>query len=165
MTAPWQFLFYILWIDTFKDNIFFVTVSKPPNFVLIVEQLYQRKGSQAPTVHNHDIAVTLLQQFLQEEGKKPLLLVLDDVWPGSESILEKFDVSYEKKEGMPNYKILVTSRSIFPRFGSPHYLESLSDENAMDLFRCSASLRDKSSYIPETLSRKVINLLVLYLYT
>lgn len=140
--------------DKFKDNIFFVTISKKPNFDRIVEQLYQKKGSQVPTFHDDDIAVTLLQQFLQEQGKKPLLLVLDDVWPGSESILEKFDVQ------MRNYKILITSRSKFPNFGSPYSLEPLNDENAMTLFRhYSASTGDTSSYaIPDTLSRKVIDI-------
>ncbi|KAK0606118.1 hypothetical protein LWI29_034274 [Acer saccharum] len=49
-----------------------------------------------------------------------MLLVLDDVW--SESLVQKF--MFE----LPNYKILVTSRSVFPQFGSGHQLKPLNDE-------------------------------------
>ncbi|PRQ44990.1 putative powdery mildew resistance protein, RPW8 [Rosa chinensis] len=157
--------------DKFKDNIFFVTVSRNLNFEHIVQQLYQQKRSPVPaleqkrspvpaleqkrspvpTFQSKTMAVTCLQQFLKAEGNKPLLLVLDDVWSGSESLLEVVD---ELK--MPNYKILITSRSSFPRFSSPYYMEPLNYENAMTLFHHSASLGDKSSYIPHTLSRKVL---------
>lgn len=126
------FLYYIcfLWIDIFKDNIFFVTVSKNPNLEYIVKWLHH---------------------FLKEQGQDPLLLVLDDVWSGSESLLEKFD-----QFKMPNYKLLVTSRSEFRRFGSSYRLQSLDYDNAMKLFHHYASLGDKSSHIPEDLSRQVL---------
>lgn len=139
--------------DKFKNNIFFVTVSKKPNLNLIVQELYQRKGSQVPDLQTEVIAFNWLQEFLKQTN--PLLLVLDDVWSESESLLEKFD---ELK--MSNNKILVTSRFAFPRFGSPYYLESLNEEDAMALFNHSASLGNRSSYIPEDLSRKVIFLVI-----
>lgn len=139
------------WIDKFKRNIFFVTVSKKPNLYLIVQALYHRKGTQVPDFQNEVTAVSWLQQFLKQTGQNPMLLVLDDVWAGSEFILDKFD---ELK--MSNYKILVTSRSTLPRFGSPYCLECLNYEDAMALFHHSASLEDRSSYIPEDLPRKVI---------
>lgn len=139
--------------DKFKNNIFFVTLSKKPNLDLIVHELYQRKGSQVPAFKNEVIAVYWLQLFLKETSQNPVLFVLDDVWSGSESLLEKFD---EFK--MTNYKVLVTSRFAFPRFGSPYHLESLNDEDAMALFHHSASLEDKSSYAREDLSRKIVEL-------
>ncbi|KAH0971374.1 hypothetical protein GBA52_023530 [Prunus armeniaca] len=139
--------------DKFKDNIFFVTLSKKPNLDLIVHELYQRKGSQVPAFQNEVIAVNWLQQFLKETVQSPLLFVLDDVWSGSESLLEKFD-----QFKMSNYKVLVTSRFAFPRFGSPYHLESLNDADATALFRHSASLDDKTSYAREDLSRKIVEL-------
>ncbi|KAM1091137.1 hypothetical protein ACFX2J_018465 [Malus domestica] len=136
--------------DTFKNNIFFLNVSKKPNLDLIVHQLYQRMGYELPAFENEVMAANWLQQFLKESGQNPLLFVLDDVWSGSESLLEKFD---EFK--FSNYKILVTSRFAFPRFGSPYHLAPLNDEDAMALFHYSASLKDKSSSY-EDLSRKII---------
>ncbi|KAM5576413.1 hypothetical protein ABKV19_007338 [Rosa sericea] len=137
--------------DKFKNNIFFVTVSKKPNLNLIVQELYQRKGSQVPDIQNEVTAVNWLYDFLDRTGQNPLLLVLDDVWSESESLLEKFD---EWK--MSSCKILVTSRFAFPRFGSPYNLESLSDEDAMALFNHSASLGDISSHVPADLIRQVL---------
>ncbi|XP_068331931.1 probable disease resistance protein At5g66900 [Pyrus communis] len=137
--------------DTFKNNIFFVNVSKKPNLDLIVHQLYQRKGSELPAFKNEVMAAYWLQQFLKESRQNPLLFVLDDVWSGSESLLEKFD-----QFKFSNCKILVTSRFAFPRFGYPYHLAPLNDEDAMALFHYSASLEDKSSYTYEDLSRKII---------
>ncbi|CAN6698421.1 unnamed protein product [Malus baccata var. baccata] len=137
--------------DTFKDNIFFVTVSKKPKLENIVQDLYQRKGFPVPIFQNEVGAVTLLQRFLKDVGQNPLLLVLDDVWSGSESLVEKFDQF--KTE---NYKFLVTSRSEFRGYGSPYYLQSLDHDNAMKLFHHSASLGDKSSHIPKDLPEKIV---------
>ncbi|XP_062006614.1 probable disease resistance protein At5g66900 isoform X2 [Rosa rugosa] len=137
--------------DKFKSNVFFVTVSKKPNLYLIVQELNHGTGGQVPDFQNEATAVSWLQQFLKQTGQNPMLLVLDDVWPGSEFILEKFD---ELK--MSDYKILVTSRSAFPRFGSPYYLECLNDEDAMALFHHAASLGDRSSNISEDLPRKIV---------
>ncbi|KAK9948817.1 hypothetical protein M0R45_004379 [Rubus argutus] len=136
--------------DKFKNNMFFVTVSKTPNFVLIVQELYQRKGYQAPTFPDDKTAVNCLRTFLKDEGQNPLLLILDDVWSGSDSVLEKFDFK------MPNYKILVTSRSPFPGFGSPYLLQPLDFDNAMELFHHSASLGDRSSHIAPDISRQIV---------
>ncbi|CAN6698428.1 unnamed protein product [Malus baccata var. baccata] len=137
--------------DTFKDNIFFVTVSKNPKLENIVQDLYQRKGFPASTFENEVSAVMLLQRFLKEEGQNPFLIVLDDVWSGSESLVEKFDQF--KTE---NHKFLVTSRSEFRGYGFPCHLQSLDHDNAMKLFHHSASLGDKSSHIPKDLSEKIV---------
>ncbi|KAK9902930.1 hypothetical protein M0R45_001443 [Rubus argutus] len=134
----------------FKNNIFFVTVSKAPNLDSIVRELYQCRGSSVPTFQDEETAVKWLQRFLKDEGQNPLLLVLDDVWSGSESLLDKFELA------MPDYKILVTSRSDFPRFGSSYHLQSLNFDNAMQLFHHSASLGDKSSHIPPYISKQIV---------
>ncbi|CAB4287486.1 unnamed protein product [Prunus armeniaca] len=117
--------------DKFNNNIFFVTISKKPNLDF-VEEVYQRLNSE-------------------DAGQNPLLLVLDDVWLGSKSLLQKVD---ELKR--PNAKILVTSRSEFPGFGTPYFLESLNDKDSMTLFHHSASLGNRSSSIPEDLLRKIV---------
>ncbi|KAG7993772.1 hypothetical protein I3843_01G022300 [Carya illinoinensis] len=50
---------------------------------------------------------------------------------------------------MTGSKILVTSRTAFPRFSCKYKLEPLSDEDATKLFRHSAILQDGNSYIPD----------------
>lgn len=103
---------------------------------LIVQQLHQRKGLPVPAFTSQENAVTWLQRFLRKEEHDPLLLVLDDVWPESEKFLCKFQC----KE-MKDYKILVTSRSQFLRFGSDsqYKLESLNGHDAMQLFNHSTN--------------------------
>ncbi|KAM2622132.1 hypothetical protein TB2_026795 [Malus domestica] len=110
----------------FKENIFFVTVSEHPNSD--VEKLYQRIKSQ--------------------EAGQDLLLVLDDVW--SNTVLQKF---VELK--LQNYKILVTSRSEFPGFGTPYKLKPLEYKDSMTLLRHSAALGDSLS-VPEDLLREIL---------
>ncbi|KAM5576393.1 putative disease resistance protein [Rosa sericea] len=131
--------------DIFKNNIFFVTVSKKANFNLIVQGLHQRKGTEVPTFEEEATALKWLHKYLKEEGQTPVLLVLDDVWPESKSLLEIFD----EVKG-PNFKILVTSRSQFAGYGSVYPLKSLNEADAMTLFRNSASLGDGSSSVQWT---------------
>lgn len=138
-----------IWIDKFNNNIFFVTISKNPKMDLIVQQLYQQKGEKPPDFSSEESAAILLSKFLKEEGKNPLLLVLDDVWSGSEPLLEMFNLR------MPNYKVLVTSTSQFEGFGPKYEVQLLDDKNAMELFHHSASLGDKSSHISKDRARKV----------
>jgi hypothetical protein len=138
-------------VDKFKDNIFFVTVSKKSDG-LVVQELYQRMGSKIPTLQSKVDVDKWLQQFLIGVGKNPVLFVLDDVWPESESLLQKFD-----DFKLPNSKILVTSRFQFPRFGTQLCLKALNVEDAMTLFKHSASLGDRSSYVSEDIIREVIS--------
>ncbi|XP_009335764.2 probable disease resistance protein At5g66900 isoform X2 [Pyrus x bretschneideri] len=137
--------------DTFKDNIFFVTVSKKPNLENIVQDLYQRKGFRVPTFQSKVSTMTLLQSFLKEDWQNPFLIVLDDVWSGSEDLVQTCDESVTE-----NSKFLVTSRSEFRGYGFPHRLQLLDDDNAMKLFHHSASLGDKSSHIPKDLPEKIL---------
>ena len=75
--------------------------------------------------------------------KKPMLLVLDDVWPGSEALVEKVKID------IPDYKILVTSRIEYPRFGTKILLGQLDHNQAVALFTHYAKLNENSLYRPE----------------
>ncbi|KAB2632969.1 hypothetical protein D8674_029216 [Pyrus ussuriensis x Pyrus communis] len=112
--------------NIFKNNIFFVHVSENPNLSIMVQTLYQQMGFRIPALQDESIALHWLHQFLMKTALHPSMLVLDDVWPGSESLLDKFD---EFKT--PNYKIMVTSRYEFPAFGFPYYLKPLNAEDEM----------------------------------
>ncbi|XP_062102118.1 probable disease resistance protein At5g66900 isoform X1 [Humulus lupulus] len=136
----------------FNNNILFVTVSKSPDLILIVQELYQHKGCSVPTIKNSDDAKIKLEQFFNKIGKTPVLLVLDDVWSGSESLVQKFVFTIPGLE----YKILVTSRSQLPRFGPAYVLEPLSDEHAMTIFKHYASMGDGIVDIPDILVEKVV---------
>ncbi|KAJ7951609.1 NBS-LRR disease resistance protein [Quillaja saponaria] len=111
--------------EKFKDNIFFLTFPKTPDLEMIAQNLYQRVGYEVPLFLSPE---DKMKNLLRKIGKKPILLVLDDVWSGSESIIE------ELKLGLKDYKILVTSRFRFPRFRNTYPLESLSTEDATTLF-------------------------------
>ncbi|KAJ6740259.1 RESISTANCE PROTEIN ADR1 putative-RELATED [Salix purpurea] len=128
----------------FKDNIFFVTVSKKPNLKVIVQNLFLRKGvPHAPEFQSDDDAVNHLEQLLKLTRPNPILLVLDDVWPEFESLIDKLEFQ------IPDYKILVTSTCVFPRFPSTCRLKRLNEVDAKDLFTSSAILPDQSSYNPD----------------
>ncbi|KAJ0729527.1 putative P-loop containing nucleoside triphosphate hydrolase, leucine-rich repeat domain superfamily [Helianthus annuus] len=81
-----------------------------------------------------------------------MLLVLDDVWPNSESIIRhlKFDI--------PGYKILVTSRYSFPEFNCTYKLEFLNAEYAKTLFCHSAfpSGRIPDNNVPDYLVNEMV---------
>lgn len=140
-----------VWIGKFDKNIFFVNVSTKKSNYIVVQELCQLMGSKEADFPNEFIAFNWLQEFLKEKGPNPLLLILDDVWPKSESLLEKFnDVTIQS-----NCNILVTSRSSFPRFGSPYPLVALNEKDAMTLFRHSAFRGDESYDVPEGLQDKV----------
>ncbi|KAB2617906.1 disease resistance protein [Pyrus ussuriensis x Pyrus communis] len=137
--------------DTFQDNIFFATVSNKPSY-LVVQELCQHAGFSVPALENEEIAFSWLPRFLREAGQNPLLLILDDVPSASESLLDKFD---EIK--IPYYKILVTSRYHFPKFGPPYNLQGLTDKDALTLFRLSANLPNTSCDIPNDLQKQIVD--------
>ncbi|KAJ0236565.1 disease resistance protein [Hirschfeldia incana] len=121
-------------------HILFNVVSSTPNFRAIVQNLLQHNGYAPQTFDNESQATvglwTLLEK-LREDG--PILLVLDDVWRGAELFLQKFRIN------LPDYKILVTSRSDFPSFGYNYHLKPLEDGDARDLLIQWASRPDKTS--------------------
>ncbi|KAM5581576.1 putative disease resistance protein [Rosa sericea] len=133
----------------FKNNIIFITVSQKGNLELVVKRLCESVSSPVPTFQNKVHMLQWMQTFFKGR-QNPLLLVLDDIWSGSESILYSFQFE------LSNYKILVTSRSEFPNFGSSYHLKLLDDDKAMELFYHSTSLGDKCSPDQEELSRKIV---------
>ncbi|XP_075653174.1 putative disease resistance protein At5g66900 isoform X1 [Castanea sativa] len=135
----------------FTNNILFVNVSKTPNVKVIVQNLFSYKGIRPKyQIQSDDDAIYQLPQMLNHIGPNPILLILDDVWLGSEFLLEKL------KFNIPNFKILVTSRTAFPRFKHTYNLKQLNDVDAMTLFCYSAFLQDESSYIPEEDIKKIV---------
>ncbi|XP_010547507.1 PREDICTED: probable disease resistance protein At5g66900 [Tarenaya hassleriana] len=110
------------------EKIFFIVVSKTPNVRLIVQKLLRHNGYEVPPLVNKQEAIFVLKKLLKLIGENSsMLVVLDDVWVGAESLLDAFAVE------SPNYKILVTSRSEFPSFGPTYSLEPLKDEDAKTL--------------------------------
>ena len=103
----------------FENNILFVNVSKTPNVKVIVQNLFNYKNMQPEfQIQSDDDAIHELSKLLNHIGPNPILLILDDVWLGSEPFLPenfKFD--------LPKYKILVTSRTAFPRFEFTYHLK------------------------------------------
>ncbi|GMY10724.1 probable disease resistance protein At5g66900 [Fagus crenata] len=134
----------------YMDNIFFVNISKNPNLKVIVQKLFSHKGDDRPEFQSDEDAINQLEQLLNQIGPNPILLILDDVWPGSVSLIEKFQFNIQ------NYKIVVTSRTAFPRFKFRYNLNPLNHEDAMTLFRHSAALQDGSSDIPEEDIEKIV---------
>jgi hypothetical protein len=94
-----------------------------------------------PDFINDEDAINQLGNLLREVGRNPILLVLDDVWPGSEDLVEKF------KFKLPDYKILVTSRVGFRRFDTLCQLSPLDHDHAVSLFCHYAQLNHSSSYM------------------
>lgn len=138
----------------FKENILFLTFSQTPKLKSIVERLFDHCGYHVPEFISDEDAIKRLGILLRKIEGSPLLLVLDDVWPGSEALIEKFQFQ------MSDYKIVVTSRVAFPKYGTPYVLKPLAHEDAMTLFRHHALLEKSSSHIPDKeIVQKVLILL------
>ncbi|KAK8471528.1 hypothetical protein PHAVU_003G247651 [Phaseolus vulgaris] len=133
----------------FKDNIFFISLEEAPKLSTIVERLFEHNGYQKPEFQSDEDAANQLQNLLKQIGETPKLLVLDGVLPKSTSLVEKFVFQ------IPNYKILVTSRSTIKGFGEPYVLKSLNEADALNLFRHYASLDQSSSNIPDNVVKKI----------
>lgn len=142
-------------LGKFKGNILFVVFSKTPQLKIIVERIFEHCGNPVPEFQSDEDAVNELGLLLKKiEG--PILLVLDDVWPGSEDLVEKFQFQ------ISDYKILVTSRVALSRFDKTFILKPLVHEDAVTLFRHYTQLEKKNSNIPDKdLIQKVLVLLVL----
>ena len=127
---------------------------------VIVQKLFDYKHCRPEfLIQSDEQAIEQLPQLLNHIGPNPILLILDDVWLGSESLPEKF------KFNIPKYKILVTSRTAFSRFEFTYHLKPLNDVDAMTLFHHSASLHDGSSYVPaEEDVKKVLCQFVVCIY-
>ncbi|KAL8222842.1 hypothetical protein R6Q57_020241 [Mikania cordata] len=112
--------------STFEENIFFVTVSETPNFMVIVNDLFNPNSSSQPILfQSNEDAKNKLGNFLLDKESRPMLLVLDDVW--DHSFIDNFPLKIRV------CKILVTSRSTFPKFDVFRF-DPLSGEDAKILF-------------------------------
>ncbi|PSS21335.1 Disease resistance protein [Actinidia chinensis var. chinensis] len=136
--------------EMFRDNIFFVIASKAPSIMVIIEKLFQHKGYPVPAFQTNEDAMYQLEHMLKQIGPNPILLVLDDVWSGLESLIEVL------KQQKSEIKILVTSRFEFPRFNSTIKLKPLKDQDANALFRHSACADHASSTIPPDIVDKIV---------
>lgn len=126
---------FILTVETaftgvFGDNIFYVTVSRMAALKSIVQKLFvHHLHVNHCEFRTDEEAKNQLENLLMRQmGSEKMLLVLDDVWSESESLIQ------DLKFPIPGYKILVTSRFLFPRFGSTYELSLLNDDDARTLF-------------------------------
>ncbi|CAJ2635462.1 unnamed protein product [Trifolium pratense] len=135
----------------FKENIIFVTFSKTPMLKTIVERIFEHCRSKVPEFQSDEDAIHGLEVLLKKVEGNPLLLVLDDVWSNSETLVEKlqFQISY--------FKILVTSRIAFTRLSTTCILQPLVHEDAVKLFYHYAHMEKNSSdIIDKDLVEKVV---------
>ncbi|XP_058766132.1 probable disease resistance protein At5g66900 isoform X2 [Vicia villosa] len=127
----------------FGKNIFFL--SKTPNLKSIVQNLFQHCGYNEPCTVDNEDAVKQLSSLINKIGEScPVMLVLDNVCLGLESFVETLQVQ------VPNCKILITSRVVFPRFKTLS-LKPLSIDDAVTLFHHFALPNDgeKGTYAPD----------------
>jgi len=128
-------------LGKFKENVIFVTFSKTPMLKIIVQRLFEHCGYPVPEYQSDEDAVNGLGLLLRKIEGSPILLVLDDVWPSSESLVEKLQFQ------ISNFKILVTSRVAFQRFSTTCILRPLAQEDAVTLFHHYAQMKKNSSDI------------------
>ena len=118
-----------------------------------MQKLFAHSGYHEPQFQTDEEAFNRLVCLLKEIGKSPTLLVLGDVWPGSESLVGTLKLK------LPNCTILVTSRVAYPRFSTICYLKPLCDKDATELFcrRHLAQLNGSNPFVPdEDLVQKVL---------
>ncbi len=127
--------------------------------MVIVQRLFHHLSDQEPEFQSEEDAINQLRELLTQIGPDSILLILDDVWSGSEFHLDKF------KFDMPNYNIMVTSRTTtFPGFNFTYNLKPLNYDDAMKLLLHSASLQDGSSHIPVEVIKEVLCQSVIYIF-
>uniref|UniRef100_A0A7N2MIC0 NB-ARC domain-containing protein n=1 Tax=Quercus lobata TaxID=97700 RepID=A0A7N2MIC0_QUELO len=113
-------------------------------------ELFHHICDREPEFQSDEDAINQLEVLLTHIGSSPILLILDDVWSGSEFRLEKF------KFDIPKFNILVTSRTTLPEYSFTYDLKPLNDEDAMTLLHHFASLQDGSSHIPDDVIKKIV---------
>lgn len=108
-----------------------------------MERLFEHYGEPKPNFHSNEDPSYKLRTLLKQLGTSPILLVLDDVWPDFEFLVEKF------KAPIPDLKILVTSR-VALNFESRILctLQLLSLKDSITLFRHYAQLNNSNSGTP-----------------
>ncbi|KAM0039708.1 putative powdery mildew resistance protein, RPW8 [Helianthus debilis subsp. tardiflorus] len=136
----------------FGDNIFYVTVSRTTSLKTIVQKLFiHYHNVNNPEFRTDEEAKNALQKMMRQMGSQKILLVLDDVWSKSESLI------HELKFPIPGYTILVTSRFQFSGIGSTYELSLLNDEDARTLLCHSAFPCDGNQIdVPDDLVSKMV---------
>ncbi|KAJ0234358.1 Powdery mildew resistance protein [Hirschfeldia incana] len=111
------------------NHIFYWVVSSTPNLRLMVHHLLLHNGYNYNdfAFDNDSQAASALGKLLQGLEGNGILLVLDDVWGGAESLLKKIKIDVK------GYKILVTSRFEFRSFGPTYHLKPLDPKDAKNL--------------------------------
>ncbi|MFS7891077.1 putative powdery mildew resistance protein, RPW8 [Helianthus anomalus] len=136
----------------FGDNIFYITVSRTTSLKTIVQKLFTHHlNVNNPEFRTDEEAKNALEKMMRQMGSQKILLVLDDVWAESESLIE------ELKFPIPGYTILVTSRFQFSGIGSTYELSLLNDEDARTLLCHSAFPCDGNQIdVPDDLVSKMV---------
>ncbi|KAK6922999.1 Powdery mildew resistance protein, RPW8 domain [Dillenia turbinata] len=125
--------------DKYGESIIFVTVSNNPNVKVIAQRVFEQMDKRVSEFQNDEDAINQLKFLLNQKDHKCRLLVLDDVWPGSEYLLNHL------LSPVPRCQVLVTSRYKFPTFGSTYKWKFLNDQDAMKLF-CHLAFPQDCSY-------------------
>ncbi|XP_076922158.1 putative disease resistance protein At5g66900 [Bidens hawaiensis] len=136
----------------FGDNIVYVTVSRTTSLKTLVQKIFTHHFRENDCEFETDEeAKNQLKNVLSQMGSEKILLVLDDVWCESQSIIQ------DLKFPIPGYKILVTSRFLFPSLGSTYELGLLNDEDARTLLNHSAFTCDANQInVPDDLIIKMV---------
>jgi hypothetical protein len=124
----------------------------------IVERIFEHCECPVPEFQSDEDAVNRLGLLLKKVEGNPLLLVLDDVWSNSETLVEKLQFQ------ISDFKILVTSRIAFSRLSTTCVLKPLVHEDAVKLFYHYAHMEKNSSdIIDKDLVEKVLVLTFLHM--
>lgn len=134
----------------FGDKIFYVTVSRTTSLKTIVQKLFAHFHVNCCDLQTDEEAKNKLENMMRQMRSKNILLVLDDVWSESESLIQ------DLKFTIPGYKILITSRFLFSRFGSTYELSLLNDQDAKTLFCYAAFHNTNPINVPDDLVNKVV---------
>ncbi|KAM0067617.1 putative powdery mildew resistance protein, RPW8 [Helianthus debilis subsp. tardiflorus] len=139
-------------IKVFGENILYVTVSRQSSFKIIINNIFEHYGKNHCEFQTDEEARNQLENLINGMGPSNMLLVLDDVWAESESIIQ--DLMFQT----PGYKVLVTSRFLFPRFTSTYVLGLLNDEDARTLLCNFAFPSDGIPNVTDDLVNKTVRL-------
>ncbi|KAI3498915.1 hypothetical protein L1887_34701 [Cichorium endivia] len=129
---------------------FYVIVSHITSLKTIVHKLFAHLNVKCCGLQTDEEAKNQLENFMRQMGLKNMLLVPDDVWSESESLIQ------DLKFTIPGYKILVTSRFLFSRFGSTYELTLLNDQDAKTTFCSYAFYNMNLVNVPDDLVNKIL---------
>ena len=124
----------------------------------MARKLFEHNQLSVPEFETDEDAINELKQLLENQAQKaPVLLVLDDVWGGPDSVESEFPLHKFVEFKIPKCRILVTSRYEFPRIGSTYKLDLLDTKQAKKLLLHSALLTDEDKDLDDDLVDEVIS--------